>query len=96
MAAGDGALWLVDRGAGTVIPLDPASNQLGTAIRVGHDPSDITTGLGAVWVTDRGDGTIYKIDPGLRSVSRIRVGGRIVAIAVDRAQRTLWVATGST
>jgi serine/threonine-protein kinase len=94
LAAGEGAVWVVDHNAGTVTPIDPSTNQLGSALRVGNDPSDIAAGLGAVWVTDRADGAIYKIDPGLKSVSKIPVGGKLVGIAVDRALDTLWVATG--
>ena len=84
----------MDHDAGSVTPLDPATNELGAAIRVGDDPSDITTGLGAVWVTDASEGVIYRIDPDLRSVSKIMVGGPLAAVAVDPDHETLWVATG--
>lgn len=62
MVAGEGRMWILDKGAGTVIPVDPASGP-GNPQPVGEDPTDLAVGLGAAWVSDQ-DGTITRIDAG--------------------------------
>jgi YVTN family beta-propeller protein len=50
VAAGAGAVWVVNRGDGTVSWIDPKRNAVVKTIPVGSDPVDVAVGLDAVWV----------------------------------------------
>ena len=63
----------MDRTAGSVIRIDPATGSTASPIRVGALPSAIATGAGAVWVADGGDGTVSRIDPVTYHVSTYRL-----------------------
>jgi streptogramin lyase len=91
IAAGAGGVWVLDS-AGTVTPIDSSTNVVRPQIRVGSDPVDITFGLAAVWVADQASGTIWRIDPDTQQVVSIKVGGPVAAVAVDRANHSLWAA----
>lgn len=86
------SVWTVDSTAGVVTPFNPALLEPGSPVRVGSHPTDIAIGLDAVWVTNPGDGTISRIDPVTHSVDTIRIGAPVVALAVDDATGSLWVA----
>ena len=89
---GVGSVWTVDSSAGVVTPFNPASLEAGSPVRVGRHPTDIAIGLDAVWVTNLGDGTISRIDPVTHAVHALRIGAPVVALAVDDATGSLWVA----
>jgi len=89
--AGAGAVWILDKGAGVVTPIDPVDGTVGSPIRVGVDPSDLAVGLDAVWVANAEDGTISRIDPSTDVVETISIGSPVAAIAVDESSRSLWI-----
>jgi hypothetical protein len=82
---------VLDKVAGTVTEIDPGNNTTGEKLRVGSNPSDITVGLGAVWVSDLDDRAVYRIDPVVGDQRLIRLGSRIIAVAVDETAGTIWV-----
>ena len=83
---------ILDKGAGTVTPIDPVDGTVGSPIRVGADPIDIEAGLDALWVANLEDGTISQIDAGTRQlVETIQIGSPVAAIAVDESTRSLWI-----
>jgi DNA-binding SARP family transcriptional activator/ABC-type branched-subunit amino acid transport system substrate-binding protein len=91
LAYGAGRLWAVS--GFHVIPIDPKTGRVGTAIRV---PSlfylgGVAVGGGSVWVTSPGEGVVWQIE--------VRVPHRITTVdlaygasAVTFAQGDVWVA----
>jgi YVTN family beta-propeller protein len=75
---------LLTRGGGTARPstkptvaittgalqrIDPKTNKLVAATRLGSSPASLAAGEGAVWVTDERESTISRIDPRTNSVT---------------------------
>jgi YVTN family beta-propeller protein len=61
-----GAVWVANYDGGSVIRIDPATNQVVTTIAI-PNASGVTVGLGAVWVVS-GDGKVTRIDPGTNQI----------------------------
>jgi streptogramin lyase len=59
---GDGSLWVVNRGPGTLRRIDPSTGRA-TVIRVGRRPSAVAVGRAAVWVLNGGEDTLTHVDP---------------------------------
>ena len=57
VAAGEEAVWVVNRHDGTLSRIDPSTGAVSWADRVGSDPSAVDRGCGAVWVAGGEDGT---------------------------------------
>ncbi|MEA2313059.1 MAG: hypothetical protein QOE28_3027, partial [Solirubrobacteraceae bacterium] len=75
--------------------IDPATDAVTGAVRVGADPVAVAVGDGAVWVADGGDQTVTRVDPRRRAVTGTFGTGRTpTAIAVD--PRAVWIANGTT
>src|SRR4029077_6354317 len=82
VAAGNGAVWLVDQSGSAIVRVDPRTHRL-TRIRVGRQPEAVAVGPRAVWVANRGDGTLSKIDPSRRVVEKVvSVGSQPVDLVV--------------
>ena len=64
LAAGAGALWVIDRGAGQLYEYPIGVGAGISTIAVGEDPVSLAVGEGAVWVVNHGDGTLSQVDPG--------------------------------
>jgi branched-chain amino acid transport system substrate-binding protein len=77
VAAGDGAVWVLDGGPPSVVRIDPRIGAVTNTIPlgIGSNPVALTVGAGAVWVADSGDGTLARIDPSTLVKRRIDVGG---------------------
>lgn len=91
IALGEGAVWLTDTEADTVVRVDPTG--VLTPIPVGNAPTAIAVGGGGVWVVDSFDDTVVRIDPGTRSVTAtIAVGSSPSAVAFGAG--SVWVANG--
>ena len=95
VAAGEGAVWVVNRHDGTLSRIDPDDQRWCRGrIRVGSDPSAVTAGGGAVWVAGGDDGTVVRVDPqGPRVVEAIDVGSPATAIAI--AGGRVWTTAGA-
>jgi streptogramin lyase len=61
LAAGDGAIWWIDRDRGTVTRIDADSRQVGSPVHVGAQAGGATVAAGSLWVTL----------PSARSVARV-------------------------
>lgn len=87
-SAEDGAIWVADGYAGTVLRIDPATNQVVGLSRVGQLP--VASVLpGTVWVNLTG--TVSRIDTGTNEVvETIRLGGSPGGVAVGFG--SVWVA----
>ena len=93
LAVGEGGVWTLNRGNGTVSRVDPATNKVVATVTVGEDVAkgEITAAFGSVWISAPGV-PIVRIDPRTnRAVQRFTGdgGGAILA-----AHGSLWVAAG--
>lgn len=93
LVVGEGGVWTLNRGNGTVTRVDPATNKVVATIPVGEDAAggEVTAAFGSVWISAPGV-PIIRIDPRTnRAVQRFtgEGGGAILA-----AHGSLWVAAG--
>ncbi len=86
IAAGDGAIWVAERGH--VRRINPATGEI-TEFRVGSRPVAVVVGGGAAWVVNAGDGTVSRVDTVTGGVRTIRVGDTPSGIAY--ADDFVWV-----
>jgi streptogramin lyase len=90
VAAGGGAVWLVNRGAGAVARFAPRDGRVVALIPVGRGPVSVAAGVGSVWVANGLDRTVSRIDPLQNRVTRtISVDSPPVDIAVGLGE--VWV-----
>lgn len=61
-----GAVWVVNADSGSVMRIDPATNQVVATIQI-PDASGVTVGLGAVWVVGA-TGQVTRIDPATNQI----------------------------
>lgn len=69
LTAGEGSIWVLNQGDGTIQRIEPMSGEVIATIETGHPGSggDIATGGGYVWVTLR-DVPLVQIDPKTNTV----------------------------
>jgi len=83
IAAGAGAVWVVDSLDDTVERIDQSSRSVTDTIPVGDSPAGIAVGDGSVWVANAGDGTVTRINPANDHIQKtIHVGGSPTALTV--------------
>ena len=63
-----GCVWVLNGLDGTVLAIDPRTNEVTGTIDVPVGSGGIAVGAGAVWVTERLDATVVRIDPETRQV----------------------------
>jgi DNA-binding SARP family transcriptional activator/streptogramin lyase len=71
MVAGDDALWVLDS-AGRVFRIDPGTNRVAAAFRIGaapQSPAGLAIGEGAVWVLDTSARHLLRVDPATNEVA---------------------------
>jgi class 3 adenylate cyclase/streptogramin lyase len=90
LVVGEKRLWALSRGLGSIIEIDPVTNEAGRSVQVGEDPTAIVAGLGAVWIGDR-DGSITRVDEDTRQPTEVPFGAEIRALTFDDDTDTLWV-----
>jgi YVTN family beta-propeller protein len=69
IAAGEGAVWVVNAEDLTISRIDPETRAVRT-IRTHATPSDVAVGEGAVWVANGAENTVSRIDPRSMIVER--------------------------
>jgi streptogramin lyase len=85
VAAGSGALWVINTTAGTVTRVSTRSSRphVGRPLHVGDGTSDVAVAFGSVWVTNSGSGTLVRLDPSSgRVLSTTSLRGAADAVAV--------------
>jgi virginiamycin B lyase len=62
MTVGEGSIWVLNQGDGTVARVDPSTGKRTAVIATGipGEGGEITTGLGAVWASVIGDPIAYR------------------------------------
>jgi peptide/nickel transport system substrate-binding protein len=94
VAAGAGAVWVVNRLDGTLSRIDPERDSVVSTVPVGDAPTGVAAGAGGVWVTDEGGGELLSVDAWSGAVRRrYPVGAAPVAVALVGG--TPWVAAGA-
>jgi YVTN family beta-propeller protein len=77
--------------ANSLARIDPATNEVVAAVRVGIDPQDVALGGGAAWVGNVGDKTVSRIDTATNAVTRT-VSVPFVPSALAFGENALWAA----
>lgn len=92
IAAGEGYVWVFSS-TGTVVPIDPRTNRIGSQgpISVGARLQDIAVGLGYVWLANYDGKRVFRVDPVSGRVKPIDIGRPVAFVAVDEQQGTLWL-----
>ncbi|GIK76852.1 MAG: hypothetical protein BroJett022_05420 [Actinomycetes bacterium] len=92
VAAGDGALWVVDRDGGVVFRVDPGDPDAAEDFPLGENPKGVVIGAGSVWVANTDSSSVVRLSTGGDELDEIRVGGepRLLAYGFGR----VWVANG--
>ncbi len=85
IAAGGGAVWVLNQGDGSVSRIDPATNKVVATIEVGvpGGGGDIAVGEGSVWMTAF-EHLLSRIDPSTNMVAQqfVGKGGDAVRVAL--------------
>jgi streptogramin lyase len=74
IAAGEGAVWLTNAPAGTLVALDPASGAVARTIRLRGRVDSVAVGEGAVWVANSERGTLVRVDPADTTTVPVQIG----------------------
>jgi len=94
VAAGAGAIWVINVTRGTLIRLDPRSGSVVGVVPVGASPSGVSMNDDAVWVTSPQASLVLKISTtGKRVLDTIRLTAPASAIALGAG--SAWVAVAS-
>ncbi len=93
IAVGEGAVWVVNEGDGTVSRIDPATNQVVVAISIGQKGFlRLAVGEGRVWVAAPLDKVVKVIDPATNQVPASVPAEGCWNVAVGGGQ--VWVPIG--
>lgn len=87
IAADDTAVWVHNSEQGTVLRVDPKTNQVVATIHVGQGLGNLVLEAGFVWVSNHDDSTVSKIDPQTNKV--------VDTIALPPPTGTLGVSPGA-
>ena len=94
VAAGAGAVWVINATRGTLSRLEPRSGSVTHVVPVGDSPNGVAVNDDAVWVTSARRSQVLKVSAtGERVLETIRLGAAGSAIAVGAG--SAWVAVAS-
>jgi tRNA A-37 threonylcarbamoyl transferase component Bud32/streptogramin lyase len=86
--AENGQVWVATND-GSVVRIDPATNQVADTIEVTRSPKLLVLGGDSLWVADARDPVVARVDPETGDVITIRVGGTPLSMAFGEGG--LWV-----
>jgi streptogramin lyase len=81
--AGDGGVWALDRVNGTIVPIDPATNQAGEPIELGYGATDMALADGVAWVSSDIVDELVRVDVATREIERIPAEAVNGGVAID-------------
>ncbi len=93
LAAGFGALWVINATAGTVTRIDVSDGRVGArhTVWVGNGTTDVAAGAEGVWVTNSSSATAVQLHPRTGAKLRtVRLRGLVGGVALDAGG--VWVA----
>lgn len=100
IAASDTSIWVHDADDGTVLRIDPHTDQIVATIHIiSQGTGDIAVGDSGVWVVSSNDGTVRQIDPQTnRVVATVHLTSPLNSLVVSpgavwvtsKSQNTLW------
>src|SRR5262245_20491408 len=92
VATGEGSVWVVNSGAGTLVRVDPDDKEVkGKPPTVGETPEYVAVGAGSVWVTSGLGSRVVRVNAKTGALDKTIIAGfEPVGIAV--AGQTVWVA----
>jgi len=90
--AGFGSVWVANGPAGTIIRIDPASNQVVATIHAGRPVCCLAFGDGAVWAASLATDAVVRIDPAANSVVDAFPSGGLAPEGIAFADGFVWVA----
>jgi sugar lactone lactonase YvrE len=90
----DGSVWAIaDERAGVLVPINPATGEVGTEVALHMRISDMVAAAGALWLVDAETGTIVRVDPAGSDVpQRLSLGDRPTRLLARSG--ALWVGLG--
>jgi streptogramin lyase len=92
VAAGAGAVWVVNYRSGVLARVDPATRKVRRTV-VGGQPFDVLVERGSVWTSGFSNGTLVEVDARTGRVKRrVQVGGVPNGLLYDRG--AIWVGLG--
>jgi serine/threonine protein kinase len=86
--AENGEVWVATND-GSVVQIDPATNQVTNTIEVTRSPKLLVLGDGSLWVADARDPVVARVNPETGDVIETRVGGTPLSMAFGEGG--LWV-----
>jgi serine/threonine protein kinase len=90
LAVGEGALWVLDVVASTLVEVDPGTGRDVDSTALAGSPLALAVGEGAVWIIDDEGEQVIKIPvSGTGGIENIKVGSRPSSIAVGEG--AVWV-----
>ena len=87
VAAGGGALWVVDRDQALALRVDPRRNRVTRRVSLPSAPIDVWVGAGSVWLALDAQGAVGRLG---RTLAVISTGDGPSGFATDG--RTVWIA----
>jgi hypothetical protein len=86
--AADGGVWALDRVNGTIIPIDPATNQAGDPVELGYGVTDMALADGVAWVSADIADELIRVDVATGEIERVPAEHVNGGVAIDK--RGVW------
>jgi len=89
-AVGEGGVWILDRGAGTVTLVDPRTGNV-QSIGIGPGGTSIVVAYDAIWVTNPSLHMVTRIDPLTRMTDTFDVHAPVTTSVAEPVSGMLWL-----
>jgi hypothetical protein len=86
--AADGGVWALDRVNGTIIPIDPATNEAGEPIELGYGVTDMALADGVAWVSADIADELIRVEVATGEIERVPAEHVNGGVAID--ERGVW------
>src|SRR5215470_14808038 len=90
--AGFGSIWVANGPAGTIVRIDPASNQVVATIQAGRPVCCLAFGANAVWAASFATDAVVRIDPAANAVVDSFPSGGLAPGGITFGDGFVWVA----
>jgi streptogramin lyase len=90
LAAGDGAVWVINQQGKTMWKIEPRDNRLSRIVELGRAPVGLAVGRGAVWVATA-DKHLLRVDERSGSVESISLGVYAAYQSIAVGEGAVWL-----